>query len=269
MKKIVLWCFALVLCFGDLLDDKIHELIGVDSYSINKSFVDMIFKNRQQFYLNGEINIPLVIKELKNNGLIVLKFPSPLDLNISFISQTSPILLVYTINNVLSSMGYSYYIVTRSSFVDGISNVQFSLVTEHSIDPTILIGELQKRGFRLIDIKRKNINDWEYLVESQNPQLFNAKQITLGNALSLREVSGEYWISIPQSGNLQLNANPKWTPRIVCYDKDLQIVNLIIKNTPTAEVNLTLDDRVRFVMITDALNPNIIKDKLEVMLLNF
>ncbi len=269
MKKLLfsLCCF-LSFGFGGV-DDKIREIIGEESYNANRSFINVVFQNKARFYANGQINISAIIRELKNNGLIALKFPKPMDLNITFISQTSPILLTYMINNTLSSMGYSYFMVSKSSFVRGLASVSFSLVTEHSIDPIILISELQKRGFKLTDIKRNAINDWEYFIDVQNPRLLNAKTISLGERLSLREVSGEYWLQLRQTGTFRITANPRWMPHIVCYDRNLRIVNLITPNKPSQTFYVNISDGVNFVMITDAINPHTIKDGLEVTLSNF
>lgn len=264
MRKLI----ATLLCLisyaatisADVLDDKIQELIGTATYSQNKNFIDTIFANKARFYLeNGGLNIGAIVYELKNNGLLMLKFPKPMELLVSFESKTSPIALSYTLNGLLSSMGYSYFMVSQASRVQGVSSVAFSLVTEHALDPIILYRELQKRGFFLQDIARKDINQWSYTIQAQNLQIFNAKTLNPNNTLSLREVSGQYWLNIPQSGVLQITANPKWTPRIICYDKNLQITQAIIETNQKPSFSLRLDSTSVFVMITDAQNPDSIK----------
>lgn len=261
MKKILLaFCCVCALAFSDELDDKIKEIVGSSSYDSNKGFINTIFKNKSRFYANGQINIPAIVRELKNNGLISLKFPKPMDLNITFVSKTSPMLLTYTINSTLSAMGYSYFMVTHSSFKQGLASVRFSLVTEHSVDPTILINELQKRGFKTTDIRRKDMNNWEYLVSVENPRLSSAKPISIGESLHLREVSGEYWLQLRQTGNLTISTNSAWIPHIVCYDRNLRITNIITPNRTFQKFNINVGDNVYFMMITDEKNPNKIKE---------
>ena len=264
MRKLV----ATLLCLisytstisADALDDKIQELIGTATYSQNKNFIDIIFANKTRFYLeNGKLNISNIVYELKNNGLLMLKFPKPMELLISFESKTSLIALSYTLNGLLSSMGYSYFMVSQASRVQGVSNIAFSLVTEHALDPIILYRELQKRGFYLQNISRKDINQWSYTIQAQSVQIFNAKPLSPNTPLILREVSGQYWLSIAQSGSLQITANPKWTPRIICYDKNLEITQIIIDKNQRSSLSIRPDSSTAFIMITDAQNPDVIK----------
>ena len=248
---------------ADIVDDKVQEIIGGQSYNQNKGFIDRIFQNKARFIIQASgaerINIALLLKELKDNGLLQLKFPSPLELRARFIAETSPILLNYTLNNVLSSIGYSFFITSKSAKTKNTSMVEFALITEHTLDHIILIGELQRRGFRLNDVKRISINEWEYYISATNPQLFNAKPISVGNALTLREVSGQYWLNTISKGTLNISVNDKWIPRVVCYDRNLEIINLVVSKTPQSRLTLKIDNKTTFVMITDAQNPAMIK----------
>lgn len=248
---------------ADIVDDKVQEIIGGQSYNQNKGFIDRIFQNKARFIIQASgaerINIALLLKELKDNGLLQLKFPSPLELRARFIAETSPILLNYTLNNVLSSIGYSFFITSKSAKTKNTSMVEFALITEHTLDHIILIGELQRRGFRLNDVKRISINEWEYYISATNPQLFNAKPISVGNALTLREVSGQYWLNTISKGTLNISVNDKWIPRVVCYDRNLEIINLVVSKTPQSRLTLKIDNKTAFVMITDAQNPAMIK----------
>ncbi|OBV29563.1 hypothetical protein BKN38_02915 [Helicobacter sp. CLO-3] len=257
-----LLCLVQTTAQADAIDDKIQELVGADSYARNKNFINNIFASKARFYLNnGAPNISTIANELKNNGLLVLKFPKPMELSVSFSADTSPSILSYTINNVLSSMGYSYFMISQASRIEGRSLVKFSFITEHALDPSILFGELQKRGFWLKDIARTSINEWAYTIEPRKAQLSNAKPINIGNSLTMREVSGQYWLNIISSrtASLKINAPAQWTPRIVCYDKNLEIINLIVEQTPKGALSVRIDERVAFVMISDALNPSVIK----------
>lgn len=259
----LVWSIALVVggACADALEDKIQELIGPQSYTQNKNFINSIFANQARFYLdNGALNISAVTYALKNNGLLLLKFPKPMELRVTFISKTSIPALSYTINALLSSMGYSYFMLSQASKLDGLSSISYSLVTEHALDPIILFQELEKRGFVLQDMGRKAVNDWSYMIQARDIRLFNARAIYASEPLSLREVSGQYWLSVPKGGgSLKIMANAKWIPRIVSYDKNLQITQTIVEQSPRAEFFVRLDSASAFVMITDAENPGAIK----------
>ncbi|PAF47025.1 hypothetical protein BKH41_08300 [Helicobacter sp. 12S02232-10] len=252
--------------FGDGFDDKIQNLIGSQSYSVNKNFIDRIFRDKQSFYTDGRIDIKKLVTTLKDNGLLTLKFNEPSELHITFVSQTTPIFLTRSINSALSSMGYSYFAVSKAEYIEGMAKITFSFSTEHALDPAIIIDELAKRGYLFTDIKRNSIFDWEYDIELVEPKLANAREISPSEeVLEVREVSGEYWFSATGSGNITITAKtPYWRPRIVLYDKNLQIINLISQSTTANKITFSLLDGVRFIMVSDTQNPAIIKNGIQV-----
>ncbi|PAF45043.1 hypothetical protein [Helicobacter sp. 11S02596-1] len=256
----------LSLAFADALDDKIENLIGTQAYNVNKNFINRIFNNKQAFYVDGRIDIKKLVATLKDNGLLILKFSQPSELNITFVSQTTPIFLTRSINSALSSMGYSYFAVSKAEYTAGIAKITFSFATEHALEPSIMIDELNKRGYIFTDIKRNSIFDWEYDIELVDPKLANAREISPSNeVLEVREVSGEYWFSTKDSGNITITAKtPYWRPRIVLYDKDLQIINLISQTSTTKKITFSLLEGIRFIMVSDIQNPAIIKNGLEI-----
>lgn len=259
-KLIAALALAVGVAWADVLDEKIQELIGAPAYTQNKNFINSIFASRSRFYTDkGALNVGAIAYALKNNGLLMLKFPSPMELRVTFESKSSLQALSYTLNTLLSSMGYSYFMLSQASKAQDLSSISYALVTEHALDPIILFQELEKRGFWLQDMKRKAINDWSYTIQAQNIRISNARAVSAGEPLSLREVSGQYWLSLPKGGMLKISANPKWIPRVICYDKNLQIVQTIIEREPREMYAMRLDSASAFVMITDAENPNIIK----------
>ncbi|PAF42726.1 hypothetical protein BKH45_03560 [Helicobacter sp. 11S03491-1] len=271
MKKIF-FCFVLWISFlyGDALDDKVRNLIGTQAYSINENFIKRIFKDKDSFYSDGRININKLVSTLKDNGLLILKFDKPSDLNITFVSQTTPIFLARSINSALSSMGYSYFAVSQAEYLDGIAKITFSFSTEHALDPSIIIAELSKRGYLFMDIKRNSITNWEYDVELNEPKLANARDIAPSDILDITEVSGEYWFSTQGQGNITITSKtPYWRPRIVLYDKNLQIINLISQATTTNKITFSLLNGISFMMVTDLQNPAIIKSGIQIKFENF
>ncbi|MDO7252943.1 hypothetical protein [Helicobacter cappadocius] len=272
MIKKFFFCFFLFVLtlWGDILDDKVQNLIGMQSYNVNKNFIDRIFKDREKFYSDGRLDIKKVVTTLKDNGLLILKFSEPGDLDITFASQTTPIFLARSINSALSSMGYSYFAVSQAQYEKGMSKITFSFSTEHALDPSIIINELAKRGYIFLDIKRNSITSWEYDIELVDPKLANTKQIEAPQTLQVTEVSGEYWFSVKGQGNMTITANTtSWRPRIVLYDKNLQIINLITQSATAKEITLTILEGVSFIMVTDAQNPAIIKNGIKIDFQNF
>lgn len=265
IKKVCLCLLLSSVIFGDTLDDKVRNLIGDRFYSLNKNFIDRLFKDKESFYEQDIIDIKKVVEILKDNGLLILKFDKPSDLNITFVSQTTPILLARSINSALSSMGYSYFAVSQAQYVGGIATITFNFSTEHALDPSIIISELNKRGYIFNDIKRKSIKDWEYNLKLLEPKLASARDIFPTDVLEVAEVSGEYWFALHDSGNITIVTKARdWRPRIVFYDKNLQIVDLITQNTPVNKVAFSVLEGVSFIMVSDIQNPANVKNGIRI-----
>lgn len=255
MKKYFVFILCLQLLWGDVLDEKIKNLIGEKNYQVNANFIQNIFRDKSLFYTNGGINMKNVVQALKNNGLLILKFSSPLEVQLNFVARTSPVLLTRTINDILSSMGYAFFNVQKADYNNGITSLSFVFVTEHTPDLSIIMSELEKRGIRCIDIKHQNAQNWEYLLEIDNPQIPNARLLLTNQPLVLRDVSGQYWLSLQTQGKIKISAQSKWYPRIVLYDRNLRILDSISSQDSKTSVSVKVPQGVSFVMITDGNNP--------------
>ncbi len=255
MRKYLAIILCLHVLWGDVVDEKIKNLIGEKNYQVNANFIQNIFRDKNLFYTNGGINMKNVVQALKNNGLLILKFPSPMEVQLTFIARTSPILLNRTINDILSTMGYAFFNVQKADYNNGITTLSFVFVTEHTPDLGIIMSELEKRGIACIDIKHQSAQNWEYLLEVNNPQIPNARLLLANQALALRDVSGQYWLSLQTQGKIKISAQSKWYPRIVLYDRNLRILDSILSTDSKTSVSVKIPQGVSFVMITDSNNP--------------
>lgn len=266
-KKISLFIlFFIGICWGDFLDDKIKNFINEDTYRINKNFIDKIFFNRQAFFQDGIIDNKKILETLKSNGLLNLKFNNPKEVNIIFSSQTSPIFLLRTVNSVLASMGYSYFEVKKAEYDEGRSSIIFGFTSEYMIDPLIILEEMNKRGYIFNDVQKINDQAWGYNVTLFDSRLANARNIELGDSLDLKEVSGEYWLQISDiGGNMNIISNSaEWKPKIVFFDKNLHIVDILNKKTNINNIAFNVLKDVRFILISDTRSSTILKSGIRV-----
>ena len=268
VKKLCMFLLFALHLHADILDDKVRNLIGEQSYQTNANFINRIFANKNLYYTNGRLDMAKMVYSLKSNGLLASRFGQPSEVRLSFVARTSPILLTKIINNILSSMGYSYFVVIKAEHSNGLSTMEFSFNTEHSPDMGIIIDELSRRGFVCLDINRISPQKWEYTLEVNEPRLPNTRYINKTTSLNLREVSGEYWLSVDTSGDLQIQTIdfPKWNPRVVLYDKNLTIVDFVANTSATSSLKIRIPNGVRFVMITDFDNPESLKNGISVAL---
>lgn len=266
IKFFILTFIFISVCYGDFLSDKIKNFIGEDTYRVNRNFIEKIFVNRQDFFQEGIVDNKKVLETLKNNGLLSLKFDSPKEVNIIFSSQTSPIFLLRTVNSVLASMGYSYFEVKKADYDDGFASIIFGFTSEYMIDPLIVLEEMNKRGYIFNNVRKINDQAWEYDVTLFDSRLLNARNIDLGDSLEFKEVSGEYWLQISDvSGNINIVANSaEWKPKIVFFDKDLHIVDILKKQTSINNITFNILKDVRFILISDLRNPTILKSGIRI-----
>ncbi|MGX2981843.1 hypothetical protein [Helicobacter sp. 23-1045] len=238
------------------LDEKIINLIGEADYNRNKSFINKIFAPQSNFYQGGNLDIYQVISLLQNNGLLKLKFASPREFSAVFVAQSSPLLLLKTINQSLSYMGYSYFIPSEADYESEVSKIRISLNTEHIIDPIILLNELQKSGFVAVNVNRISQNEWEYHLNLADSKIQNATFLAKGNNLNIIEVSGQYWLEVGSLGRLEVKsiANKSFAPKIVFFDRNLNILD-IQQLSRRRDFNISIIENTKFVKISD-LAPN-------------
>lgn len=264
MKRFM-WIFALCvglnLAYGaeSALDTKIINLIGEADYSRNKSFIAKIFSPTSNFYQSGNLDIYRVISVLQNNGLLKLKFSVPQEFSAVFVAQTTPIILLKTINQSLSTMGYSYWIPSEAVYENDITKIRISLTTEHIIDPIILINELSKNGFVVANINRNKQNEWEYSLSIANSKIPNSTFVAKGNNLNIYEVSGQYWLEVGGLGRLEVQSinNKNFNPKVVFFDKNLNVLE-IQELSRGQKFDISIVDNTKFIKISDSiLNSNI------------
>lgn len=251
----------------NVLDEKIINLIGKNSYERNKSFINKIFSPANSFYQNGNLDIHRVISILQNNGLLKLKFASPREFNAIFSAQCSPLLLLKTINQSLSYMGYSYWIPSEASYENETATIRISLNTEHIIDPIILINELKKSGFVVVNITQNTQSQWEYSLSLADSKIPNATFIAKGNSVDVYEVSGQYWLEVGSLGRLEVQSikNQNFNPKIVFFDRNLNILD-IQELSKRQNFNVSIIENTKFIKISDRILQNNLKGGLNVRL---
>lgn len=263
MVKILLISILCIFLYADgnaysnLLHEKIINILGDNSYTRNKIFINKIFSNQTNFYKNGSLDIYKVIHTLQSNGLLKLKFDSPMEFNIVFTAETSPIFLLRSINKSLASMGYSYWITNEASYQENVAKLRISLMTEHIVDPIALLNELQKSGFVSISVSRDSDNQWTYELLLMDSKIPDSRFISKGNSLLITEVVGEYWLELGSSeGRLEIATrnNRSFNPSIVFFDKDLNILE--VQNlSRRSNVNINVVKNTKFIKIKDSVSP--------------
>ncbi|MCE3046963.1 hypothetical protein [Helicobacter kayseriensis] len=275
VKKIFLLMISFLILSADQIDDVVINIMGEDAYQVNQNFVNRLFADKKKFFLDEDqkkIDYYKITKVLKDNGLLYLGFQEPKEVNLGFKAKTKPVFLMRTINGVLSSIGYSYFTVSKAKYTQDNVFLTFSLVSEHGVAPEIILSELKKRGILVSRVARKNQTDWLYELQILDPSVASAIALKDNDRLELKNISGEYWFSVQSAGIMSIlkkNSKIGWSPRIVLYDRDLQILEIMTQKdfAVSAEINIT--DQTAFVMVTDLNNPSRLKSGITVTFFSF
>lgn len=262
MKKLIFLLLFTLSLSADILDDKIKSLVDSNTFIKHQRLIDILFRERSEFFIGDNINYVKVVETLKENGLLAIFYPHPTDLTISFSTSISAVFFVKTITDILREMGYSYYMTTSFNKTSSYLDWSIEYKSDHVIDPVLLSQKLKRYNINIYELSC-NKNIWKYDVGSSNLELADATNITKKDSdYSLLEPDGEYWLDLKTSANkLSVNNKTKnyWYPKVIFYDKNLNIIKIYKKNSVVLGFVLNIPPRTKFVKIGDTYSSDTLK----------
>ncbi len=262
VRLLFAFLLSVSLLSGDVLDEKIANLIDEGGYVRHKKLIEKIFSDRSEFYTGDRLDVNKIAERLKENGLLKLFFNEPKELKITYITNSSPVLATTIVSNALKSMGYLYFVAEDSSLVNNQYKQTIILDTEHVVDPVIFINELKKRGSEVINLRRINELEWEYLINTDNGRLYDASYLfpnenvttSLGANDHFFEVDGEGYIEIKsKAGNF-------WHPFIVFFTPNLNVIDIKSEESRAQYRKIKLPKGTRYIKISDFFTKSNIKN---------
>jgi hypothetical protein len=238
---------------GDLLDDKILNLVGVETYEMHSNLIKEIVKDKSKFITNGSLHYDLILETLTNEGLINLKLEEQAEVTVLFTIQDSHKRSYKILKDVLSSMGYAYY------FTDFIKNTGGKLVwqirfkSDFALDSLEFARELKKFSTKITDINKIFPNSWEYEIDGRNGMLldvltpFPNESVTLGIPLQ------PYVVSIANGSEMTILSNKanNWIPKISFYDIELNSLGTIEMDRVYEGIKVAIPKNSQYVKISD------------------
>lgn len=263
MKKILLFIFLFLFSFSKAsdLNDKIRALTLPNVYKNNENFIKKIFSDERSFYKNNKLDVTKIVKTLKTNGLLNIKLPSPSNVNISFRinhsyvnddKEPSFMFLSYATSNLLANMGYKYFYTTRATKQDSKISITYAMQSESNIDPVLIIDNLYKRGYSVIDITKDSNTHWIYDIVLNNTTILDANFVKKGST-ELAKTNGKYWLMSNNEGILNITPkdNIKWYPKILVFDSNMNIIKSVMMTNPSNNYSIDITNDARYIMITD------------------
>ncbi len=257
MFKIVLFLFIFInTAMGDQLFDKIENLIGQDTLKQHNKLIQLVFKNKEKFYkTKTQLNYKLILRTLRNKGLLHLKFKSPKSFNIEFLTNTDAIKSLKILNETLRAMGYYYYFTISSTYNNekGAMKWVISFKTEYALDPYLLTEELRLKSCKVLDITKINSTYWKYTLDVNNAKIREAVKVDKGEKVIFQKPLRPYFIEVTNATKLQVigrNLN-HWFPYIAFYDKHLNVLKVIKKDRVYKGYITNVPRETKYIKITD------------------
>ena len=239
---------------ADILDDKIKNLIGSKEYQVHKNLIKIIFKEREKYFINEELEIIPILKVLKENGLLNLRFDKPKNLVVEFHTNKDAIKSLKILNDALKALGYYYYFTKSSKYnADGELVWTIRLNTEYAIDPLILSSELARKECKVVDIIKEKDDKWLYKIDTNFAKIAEALFVDSNEKVILQKPLKPYFIRIKEGKQLNIIGRKlnHWFPYIVFYDKHLNVLKIIKKNRIYRGLYTTIPDGTEYIKITD------------------
>lgn len=236
----------------ELLDEKIISFIGEESFSINRDYIHIIFRDTEHFYTQEHINVVKVVETLQENGLLHLFFEKPQQYEMTFHSTGSPLFFVKLMGDTLRSMGYYRYVTKESKNDESGFEWTISLEAEYVTDPVLLRKELSTRGCDIIDIVRNSATDWHYNIDTSKAHL-KVDRLANGEKKRYRRLQYAKWLDVDHIKSIQIKSHRAnfWYPYIALYDSSLRLLKVIKHDEETSVFDLDLPQETRYIRVSD------------------
>lgn len=269
MRVFLLVVMLVLGVWGDELSDSIKNIIGQEKFDSNQRLINRVLKNKKKFYTsNQQLNFYEIIKTLKDNNLINFPVDQAQDIRISFIAKAKPMLLIQATNNLFSSLGYTQFMIERAQYIQNETLLTYLLTSAQNIDPILMMEEFQKRGINIKNIQVDENKDWLYGLVVQNFKIPNIIELKKSDNLKIENLSGEYWFLINDAGRVKISrtdSSEKWNPRIVLYDKDFEVLNVLTYENLVKSVEVKTNKQTAYVMVTDLNDPSRLRTGINVV----
>ena len=250
----------LIILFGGLnanqLYNKIENFIGKKQFVLHNNLINMLFKDKSSFYItNKQLDYMMILRTLKENGLLNLKFKRPKEVSIEFHTNTDAIKSLKILNETLKSMGYYYYFTKEVNYKSPNQNLVWIIrfKAEYALDPLLLIKELKLKSCKIIDIQKQNNTSWLYQLDTTNANITEAIKIDNNEKVILQKPLKAYFLQVDKAKTLQIIGRRlnHWFPYIVFYDKHLSILKVIKKNRIYKGYKTKIPTGTKYIKITD------------------
>jgi len=245
------------ILYGNIIEDKVKNIIGDKSYNVNSKLIHFLYKNEKKFLINNKIKYYKLFNSLKKNGLLNLKLKKPQDITITYQLNSNFMMGYYILNNIMHSLGYNYYITKEFNKKSDILKWKIIFKAEYMMDSVFFLKELKRENCKILEIKNIALNNWVYKIDCKNISLREAIKIDTNEKVKFQKPLRPYFLKLKNNAEVLEVKSTKlnhWFPSIVFFDKDLNILKVIKKNRQYRMFNAKIPADSRYIKITDLNN---------------
>ncbi len=257
MKKIIfILLFIITNVTASQLYDKIENLVGKYQFQLHNKLINNLFKVESAFYIKEDkLDYKSILKTLKENGLLRLKFKKPTIVNIKFTISNNPIKSFKILNEILRGMGYSYYFTKSSEYDKKTDKMvwKIDLKVEYAVDPFILVQELNTISCEVLNITKKNNISWEYDIDFALAIIEEAIKIENNEKVVLQKPLKAYFIKVGDIEKIRIISRKlnHWFPYITFYDEHLSVLKVIKKERTYKGYGTNVPHGTMYIKISD------------------
>jgi hypothetical protein len=255
-KVLISFLLAVTLLNGDILNDKVKNLIGQRDYNIHKNLINLLLKDKYKYENNGQIKYYNLVKMLRENGLLDLHLSYPQEINIEFDLLNKSLKGYKILKDTMESIGYRYFFTDSLSSSENRLNWIIRFRAEYMLNPQILLKELQQKNCKILNIENRGFNSWYYEIDFETSKVDEAVKIDKDEKVVFQKPLKPYFLALDDIKSLQIISRKlnNWFPYIVFFDKDLNILKVIKKDRIYKGFKAKAPSGTKYVKISDTYN---------------
>ncbi|MEA3315198.1 MAG: hypothetical protein U9Q30_05025 [Campylobacterota bacterium] len=245
------------IVYGNIIEDKVKNIIGDRSYNINSKLIHFLYKDQNKFIINKKIKYYKLFNSLKKNGLLNLKLKKPQDITITYQINSNFMMGYYILNNIMHSLGYNYYLTKEFNKKDDVLEWKIIFKAEYMMDSVFFLKELKKENCKILEINNIGFNNWVYKIDCKKISFSETMKIDINEKVKFQKPLRPYFLKIENNAEVLEVKSTKlnhWFPSIVFFDKDLNILKVIKKNRQYRKFKIIIPVNSKYIKITDLHN---------------
>lgn len=252
IKKLIL-IITCTVALNANINTNIRDILGPSAYSTHKNLINYIFNESSSYYNDGQVDYIALTSKLQSNGLLKLKYSSTKYINVSFKISATPKKSLIILKDALNSLGHYYYLVEDARYDYNTYIWNIKLKTEAAINPLRLAQALAKNNCKVSYIKREGADNWRYSINSDNSNIYKAKDLVTNSQLSLKKPLRPYILKVSNANSLKITSNSgnRWHPDVVFYDNDLNIIENFKDDNLHQELIVDVPNNTTYIKIND------------------